>query len=80
MRLEHLTSHMLSVWFIRKLSTEFCIISAYVDDLNIIDHAKDIDEAHNHLKKDFEMKYSGKTKFYLGLQMEHLETGVLHHP
>jgi hypothetical protein len=29
--------------FIRKSSTGFCIISVYVDDLNIIGHAKDID-------------------------------------
>jgi hypothetical protein len=37
--------------FIRKSSTGFCIISVYVEDLNIIGHAKDIDEARNHLKK-----------------------------
>jgi hypothetical protein len=53
--------------FIRKSSTGFCIISVYVDDLNIIGHAKDIDEAHNHLKKEFEIKNLGTTKFYLGL-------------
>jgi hypothetical protein len=49
--------------FIRKSSTGFCIISVYVDDLNIIGHAKDIDKAHNHLKKEFKIKYLGKTKF-----------------
>jgi hypothetical protein len=53
--------------FIRKFSTGFCIISVYVDDLNIIGHAKDIDEAHNYLKKEFEMKDLGKTKFCLSL-------------
>jgi ferredoxin-thioredoxin reductase catalytic subunit len=53
--------------FIRKYSTAFCIILVYIDDLNIIDHAKDIDEAHNHLNKEFEMKDLGKTKFRLGL-------------
>jgi hypothetical protein len=37
--------------FIRKSSIGFYIISVYVDDLNIIGHAKDIDEARNHLKK-----------------------------
>jgi hypothetical protein len=51
--------------FVRKFNTAFCIISIYVDDLNIIDHAKDINEAHNHLKKEFEMKDLGKTKFCL---------------
>jgi hypothetical protein len=58
--------------FIRKFSTDFCLISVYVDDLNIIGHAKDIDKARNHLKKEFEMKDLGKTKFCLGLQIEHL--------
>jgi hypothetical protein len=49
--------------FIRKSNTGFCIMSIYVDDLNIIGHTKEIDEAHNHLKKEFEMKDLGKTKF-----------------
>jgi hypothetical protein len=53
--------------FIRKFNTGFCIISVYVDDLNIIGHANDIDEAHNHLKKEFEMKDLGKIKFCLPL-------------
>jgi hypothetical protein len=65
--------------FIRKSSTGFCIISVSVDDLNIIDHTNDIDEALNHLKKEFEMKNLGKTKFYLGLQIEHLQTRILIH-
>jgi hypothetical protein len=41
--------------FIRKSATGFCIISIYMDDLNIIGHTKDIDESRNHLKKKFEM-------------------------
>jgi hypothetical protein len=53
--------------FIRKSSTDFCIISVYVDDLNIIGFIKDIDETRNYLKKEFEMKDLDKTKFYLGL-------------
>jgi hypothetical protein len=65
--------------FIRKSNTDFCIISVYVDDLNIIGHTNDIDEAHNHLKKEFEMKDLGKIKFCLGLQIEHLQTGILVH-
>jgi hypothetical protein len=36
--------------FIRKSTTVFCIISVYVDDLNIIGHIKDIDKVHNYLK------------------------------
>jgi hypothetical protein len=58
--------------FIRKYSSGFCIISVYVDGLNIISHANDINESHNHLKKEFEMKDLSKTKCYLGLQIEHL--------
>jgi hypothetical protein len=65
--------------FIRKFSTGFYIISVYVDDLNIIGHAKYIDKEHNHLKKEFEMKDLGKIKFCLGLQIEHLHTGILVH-
>jgi hypothetical protein len=65
--------------FIRKSTTGFCIISVYVNDLYIIGHAKDIDEACNHLKKEFEMKDLGKTKFCLGLQIKHLQTGILVH-
>jgi hypothetical protein len=38
-----------------------------------------IDKARNHLKKEFKMKDLGKTKFYLGLQIEHLQMGILVH-
>jgi hypothetical protein len=65
--------------FIIKSSTGFCIISVYVDDLNIIGTQRDIDETRNHLKTKFEMKDLGKTKFCLGLQLEHLPTGILVH-
>jgi hypothetical protein len=65
--------------FIRKSSTGFCIILVYIDELNIIDYAKDKDEAHNHLKKEFKLKDLGKTKFCLGLQIEHLQMGILVH-
>jgi hypothetical protein len=47
--------------FIKRSSTGFCIISVYVDDLNIIGHTQDINEARNHLKTEFEMKDLGKT-------------------
>jgi hypothetical protein len=60
--------------FIKKSSTRFCIIFVYVDDLNIIGTQQDIDETHNDLRTEFEIKDLGKTKFYLGLQLEHLPT------
>jgi hypothetical protein len=65
--------------FIKKSNTGFCIISVYVDDLNIIGHTKDIDKACNHLKNEFEMKDLGKTKFCLWSQIEHLQMGILVH-
>jgi hypothetical protein len=65
--------------FIRKSNTDFCIISVYVEDLNIIGHTKDIDEARNHLKKEFEMNDLDKTEFCLGLQIEDLQMGILVH-
>jgi hypothetical protein len=65
--------------FIRKSNIGFSIILVYVDDLNIIGHSKDIDEACNHLKKEFEMKDLCKTKFCLGLQIEHLQMSILVH-
>ena len=52
--------------FIKKSSNGFCIISVYVDNLNIIGTAKDIKEAMAYLKKEFKMKDLGKTKFALG--------------
>jgi hypothetical protein len=65
--------------FIRKSTTGFCLILVYVDDLNIIGHTKDIDEARNHLKTEFEMKDLGRTKIFLGLQLEHLHMSILIH-
>jgi hypothetical protein len=66
--------------FIRRSYTGFCIISVYVHGLIIIGHIKDIDEARNHLKMEFEMKDLGRTKFCLGLPpLEHLQTGILIH-
>jgi hypothetical protein len=65
--------------FIRKSTTGFCIILVDVDDLNIIGHTNDIDEAHDYLKMKFEMKDLGRTKFCLGLQLEHLQKGILVH-
>jgi hypothetical protein len=65
--------------FIKKSSDGFCIISIYVDDLNIIEMTRDIEEAMAYLKTEFEMKDLGKTKFCLGLQLEHLLEGVFVH-
>jgi hypothetical protein len=55
------------------------IIAIYVDDLNLIGTSQGITKAKDCLKKEFEMKDLGKTKFCLGLQIEHLKDGVLLH-
>ena len=65
--------------FIKKSRTGFYIISVYVDDLNIIESPKDIKEARSHLKTEFETKDLGKTKYSLGLQLEHYPSGILVH-
>jgi hypothetical protein len=65
--------------FIKKSSNGFCVISVYVDDLNIIGNKENINEARHHLKIEFEMKNLGQTKFCLGLQLEHLPSGILVH-
>ena len=55
------------------------IIDVYVDDLNIIETQKEVDDARTHMKEEFEMKDLGKTKFCLGLQIEHLREGIFVH-
>jgi hypothetical protein len=65
--------------FIKKSSNGFSIIFIYVDDLNIIGTTRDIEKAMAYLKMEFEMKDLGKTKFCLGLQLEHLPEGVFVH-
>ena len=65
--------------FIKKSGSEFAIIVVYVDDLNIIGNPKELLKAVDYLKKEFEMKDLGKTKFCLGLQIEHLKEGILVH-
>lgn len=50
-----------------------------MDDLNIIGTTQVIKEASSYLKTEFEMKELGKTKYCLGLQLEHTHEGVLLH-
>lgn len=42
--------------FIKKSQIGFCIISVYVDDINIIGKLKELEEASSCLKTEFEMK------------------------
>ncbi|CAM8982133.1 unnamed protein product [Rhodiola kirilowii] len=65
--------------FIKKTTSGCVIIAVYVDDLNIIGTSKEILEVISYLKKEFEMKDLGKTKYCLGLQIEHLQNGIFVH-
>ena len=60
--------------FIKKSETGFSIIIVYVDDLNLIGTLKELTRTTKYLKKEFEMKHLGKTKFCFGLQIEHFPT------
>ncbi|RVW79949.1 Retrovirus-related Pol polyprotein from transposon TNT 1-94 [Vitis vinifera] len=54
--------------FIKKSETGFAIIAVYVDDLNLVGTPEELTRTTNYLKKEFEMKDLGKTKFCLGLR------------
>ena len=65
--------------FIKKSQTRFEIIVIYVDDLNLVGTPKELIETAKYLKRQFEMKDLGKTKFCLGLQIKHFLTrGLVH--
>ena len=65
--------------FIKKSKTGFAIIAVYVDDLNLVGTPEELTNTAEYLKKEFEMKDLGKTKFCIGLQIEHFPNGVLVH-
>ena len=64
---------------IKKLETEFAIITVYVDDLNLVGTPEKLIRTTNYLKNEFKMKNFGKTKFCLDLQIEHFLNEVLVH-
>ncbi|KAI3720027.1 hypothetical protein L6452_20934 [Arctium lappa] len=64
---------------IKKTTSGYVIIVVYVDDLNIIGTNKEIHEVIVLLKEEFEMKDLGRTKYCLGLQIEHMHNGILVH-
>jgi hypothetical protein len=63
--------------FIRRSGSDFVIIAVYVDDLNLIGTPQGLSEAMDCLKKKFEMKDLGQTKFCLGLQINHCKDGII---
>jgi hypothetical protein len=65
--------------FIKKSESGFAIVAVYVDDLNLVGTPEELTKTADYLKNEFEMKDLGKTKFCLGLQIEHLPDGILIH-
>ena len=65
--------------FIKKSENIFAIIVVYVDNLNLVGTLEELTKTTKCLKNEFEMKDLGKTKFWLGLQIEHFPNGVLVH-
>ena len=65
--------------FIKKIENGLAIIAVYVDDLNLIGTSEELIKTANYLKKEFEMKDLGKTRYCLGLQIEYCLNGVLIH-
>ena len=55
------------------------IIVVYVDDLNLIRTPEELIKTSNYLKKEFEMKDLGKTRYCLSLLIEDCLNGVLIH-
>ena len=53
--------------FIKKSETRLIIIAIYVDHLNLIGTPEKLTKTTNYLKKEFEMKDLGKTRYCLGL-------------
>ena len=51
----------------------------YADNLNLVGTPEELTKTADYLKNEFEMKDLGKTKFCLGLQIEHLLDGILIH-
>ena len=65
--------------FIKKSSSGFAIVAVYVDDMNLVGTSEELQETAEYLKREFEMKDLGKTKYCLGLQMHHCASGILVH-
>ena len=64
---------------INKSESGFAIIAFYVDDLNFVGTLEELIKMATYLKNDFEMKDLGRTKFCLGLQIEHFPNEILVH-
>ena len=65
--------------FIKNSESGFAIVEVYVDDFNLVGTPEVLTKTANYLKNEFKMTDLGKTKFCLGLQIEHISNGILIH-
>ncbi|XP_059650054.1 secreted RxLR effector protein 161-like [Cornus florida] len=65
----YVNNHICPCIFTNKSESGFVIVAVYVDDLNLVGTLDEIEKTATYLKKEFEMKDLGKTKFCLGLQI-----------
>ena len=65
--------------FIKKSHSRCAIVAVYVDDMNLIVTLEELTRTASHLKSEFEMKDLGKTRYFLGLKIEHCSDGILVH-
>ena len=65
--------------FIKKSELGFSILAVYGNDINLFGTPEELTKAATYLKVEFEMKDLGKTKYCLGLQIEHMSNGILIH-
>ena len=63
----------------KKSKLGFVILAVYVDDINLFGTPEELTKATTYLKNEFERKDLGKTKYCLGLQIEHKSNGILIH-
>ena len=77
--LGYMNNELCACVFIKKSTLGFAIVAVYVDDTNLIGTSKELIETAEILKKEFEMKDLGKTRYCLGLQIEHRKDGILVH-
>jgi len=71
--------HICPCTYMKRSENEFAIIVVYVDDINIVGTPNELKKEIDCLKKEFEMKDLGRTKFCLGLKIEYLNKGVFVH-
>ncbi|KAM1192141.1 hypothetical protein ACFX2G_012750 [Malus domestica] len=63
--------------FIKKSHSGFAIVAVYIDDMNLIGTPEELAKIAGHLKSEFEMKDLDKSRYYLGLEIEHCLDRIL---